>query len=303
MRDDRRHPSLARAHALGQRRLDDLARRDRDHYGATHVQEVHVQTALQPFVQQGDAWSLNPYLGCAHRCSYCYVPDIIQAERHRWGTYVIVKRNVATVLAKELPRRQPKRVYLCTGTDPYQPAEAEHRITRGCLDRLVRRRWPVDVLTRSPLVLRDTDLLAETDHRVGLSVPTMDDAARAVVEPAAPPIDARLDALRRLADAGLVTYANLAPAYPPSGGFTAEDVAQTFAETGVGWVNFSAWRRRRTVLPVVSAKTAGTPYADLARIVAVDEQQDALEQQMQAAFDAIGLPLRRGFFNPPDPPS
>ena len=302
MRDDQRHPSLSRAQPLAQRRLDRLDHLERDHYGTTAIQEVHVRTALQPFMD-GDAWSLNPYLGCAHRCTYCYVPDTIQAERHRWGRYVLVKRNIATVLAHELAKKPRRRVILSTGTDPHQPVEAEHRLTRACLDRLARRQWPVDVLTRSPLILRDVDLLAETDHRVGLSVPTMDDAARAVIEPAAPPIDARLEALRKLADGGLRTYANLAPAYPMSNGYTPDDVAQTFAATGVQWVNFSPWRRRRSILPAVAARTTGTPFDGLARIVATDEEQAALEVAMQDAFDAIGLPLYRGFFNPPERPS
>ncbi|MGB1586026.1 MAG: radical SAM protein [Thermoplasmatota archaeon] len=304
MRNDARHPSLGRALPVAQRRLD-AANTPRLQYGITHVQEVHVKTALQDFTGMPvpePTWSLNPYLGCAHRCTYCYVPDTLQAERHRWGRYVILKRNLPTVLARELATKTPGRVYLSTATDPYQPTEAEHRITRACLDRIARRQWPLDVLTRSPLVLRDLDLLVDIDARVGLSVPTLDDGLRAILEPAAPPIDARLDTLHRLADAGLTTYANLAPLQPPSNGYTAQDVAQTFAELNVAWVNAAHWIRLPTVLPVVAAHARDTPYADLPRIVQNKQAMVQVEQDLQDAFDAIGLPLHRGFFNPPAPP-
>ncbi|MGB0652986.1 MAG: SPL family radical SAM protein [Thermoplasmatota archaeon] len=306
--DDALHPTLSKGRRLDQLLLDRLGDGPgRSHYGTTEVQEMEAASALNPFAAPDGsseaAWSLNPYVGCAHRCAYCYVPDTIMAQRERWGSYVIVKRNLPTVLGHELKRRPRARVYLCTGTDPYQPVEEEHRITRKCLELLGAAGWPVDLLTRSPLVLRDLDLLASMGDRlrVGLSIPTLDDAARRAIEPAAPPIPARLDALRQLADAGLTTYANLAPAYPLTGGVTPGAIARAFAKAGVAWVNTSPWRYRRSVLPVVAARLRGGPFEDLVGAVANERQQRRLSAALEVAFEREALPLRTGFFNPPGP--
>src|SRR5207244_2335843 len=119
---------------------------------------------------------------------------------------VVVKRNAASVLAREI-RKVPKGlVAISTATDPYQFVEGKYRITRHALEVLLRAQWPVSVLSRSPLMLRDLDLFRQFDDiEVGMSVPTVDDRARALLEPWAPPIEARLRCLRQLADAGLTT--------------------------------------------------------------------------------------------------
>src|SRR5207247_9514275 len=94
--------------------------------------------------------------------------------------------------------------------------------------------WPVSVLSRSPLMLRDLDLFRQFDDiEVGMSVPTVDDRARALLEPWAPPIEARLRCLRQLADAGLTTFVSFAPAYPPPGGVTPERIADAFSVAGL----------------------------------------------------------------------
>lgn len=309
--DDALHPSLRRARPLGQLELDRLDDGPgRAAYGATHVQEVEPRTALTDFHMGGHrdpdtvAWSLNPYTGCQHRCSYCFVPDTMKAQRERWGRYVIVKRTLPTRLAHELRRKPPGTTYLSTATDPYQPVEEEHRITRRCLEELARVDWPVDILTRSPLVLRDLDVLQRLSRlRVGLSVPTLDDRVRRAVEPHAPPIKARLRALHALADAGLTTYANYSPAYPFTGDATPARLAEAFRDAGVQWANASPWRRRRSILPVVAARLRGTPYEDLLPMIEDDRRQRRMRQTLQVAFDRVGVPLRTGFFNPPQPPA
>src|SRR5262249_7514922 len=160
-------------------------------------------------------------VGCLHRCAYCYVPDTMKVERKRWGNYVIVKQNAPALLRRELAAKARLTVHLSTATDPYQAVEGERQITRRCLDVLARRDWPLEARTRSPLVVRDAPILRRfTQLRVGLSVPTLDDAARRIVEPAAPAIASRLRALGRLADEGFTTFANYSPAYPPTGDVT-----------------------------------------------------------------------------------
>lgn len=305
--DDARHPLLRKARPLGQLELDRLDEgAGRDRYGATVVQEVDARTALTDFSMGGRrdpgtvAWSVNPYTGCQHRCSYCFVPDTMKTQRERWGRYVLVKRTLPTRLAHELRRRPRGTTYLSTATDPYQPVEEEHRITRRCLQELARVDWPVDVLTRSPLVLRDLDILQRFTHlRVGLSVPTLDDRVRRVVEPHAPPIGARLRTLRRLTDAGLQVYANHSPAYPFTGRVTPATLAAAFRHAGVQWVNASPWRRRRSTLPVVAARLRGTPYEHLLPMIEDDRRQARMQKTLDVAFRRAGVPLRTGFFNPP----
>jgi hypothetical protein len=161
-RNDADHPMLSRAAGPAQCTFDaqgNVAAPGRDAYGSVRVLESAGAGGLTDFTfgggSTGIAWSVNPYAGCAHACSYCYVPDTIKAERRNWGSYVLVKRDLPTRLAKAMADSPKMTVYLSTATDPYQPAEAEHRITRKCLEVLARKDWPVEVLTRSPLVLRE----------------------------------------------------------------------------------------------------------------------------------------------------
>src|SRR5436309_1720810 len=177
------------------------------------IREVHVTSALRRDPLPGIDYSFNPYIGCYHGCTFCYVPRLLQIDRNKWGASVVVKRNAATVLAKELRRLPRGLVAISTATDPYQFVEGKYRITRHSLEVLLRAQWPVSVLSRAPLMIRDLDLFRQfPEIEVGMSVPTLDDAARALLEPWAPPIDARLRCLRALADAGLTTFVGVAPA-------------------------------------------------------------------------------------------
>lgn len=198
------------------------------------IRETHVTSALRRDPLPWIDYSFNPYVGCYHGCTFCYVPRLLQIDRSEWGESVIVKRNAATVLAREIRKLPRGLVAISTATDPYQFVEGQYRITRHALEVLLRADWPVSVLSRAPLMLRDLDLFKQFSNiEVGMSVPTLDDRARALLEPWAPPIEARLRCLRVLADAGLTTFVGFAPAYPPTGGWTPERIAQTFADAGV----------------------------------------------------------------------
>ena len=118
-------------------------------------------------------WSLNPYMGCAHRCTFCYVRHFEQrADRpadDRYGRSIRVKPNVAEVLRRELARPSWGRdeVALGTATDPYQPAEGRFRLTRACLEELDAAWTPYSIVTRGPLVVRDIDVLQQASARAG----------------------------------------------------------------------------------------------------------------------------------------
>ena len=169
-------------------------------------------------------WSLNPYMGCAHRCAFCYVraferrADRPSGERYGWS--IRVKVNVADVLRFELERPSWKRDFVAIGaaTDPYQPAEGKYQLTRRCIEALAAARNPFGIITRGPMIVRDIDLLAVAASRahvaVHFSVPTLDEDVWRVTEPGTPPPRQRLRALRMLIDAGIDAGVGMAPILP-----------------------------------------------------------------------------------------
>jgi DNA repair photolyase len=169
-------------------------------------------------------WSLNPYMGCAHQCTFCYVRAFEQrADRpsdDRYGASIRVKTNVAEVLRRELARRSWKGETVAIGaaTDPYQPAEGRYRLTRACLEVLAEVANPFAIITRSPLIIRDIDVLTEAARRasvsVTFSVPTLDEKIWRLTEPNTPPPRQRLRALRMLRDAGIDAGVGMAPILP-----------------------------------------------------------------------------------------
>ena len=169
------------------------------------------------------SWSLNPYMGCVHRCTFCYVRSFERrADRpsdDRYGRSIRVKVNVADVLRRELARPSWRRETVAIGaaTDPYQPAEGRYRLTRACLEELARARTPLSVITRGPLVVRDVDVLeaaARFGAAVAFSIPTLDERVWRATEPGTAPPRQRLRALRALAAAGIETCVALAPLLP-----------------------------------------------------------------------------------------
>jgi DNA repair photolyase len=190
----------------------------------TEYREEPCRTALNRVSGMGFDWSLNPYMGCAHRCTFCYVRGFeLRADRpwdDRYGTSLRVKSNIAEVLRAELSKRSWKREHVTIGaaTDPYQPAEGRYRLTRACLQALSDYRTPFGIITRGPLVVRDIDVLQTASRRakvaVNVSVPTLDLEVWRVTEPGTAPPRQRLRALRMLIDAGIDAHVGMAPILP-----------------------------------------------------------------------------------------
>jgi DNA repair photolyase len=183
------------------------------------VKEIQAKTILS--VSKVYPYVINPYTGCQHACSYCYARFIKRVTGHRelWGEFVDVKINAASLLQVEIKKKKRGRVWVSGVCDPYQPLEAKYRLTRQCLEIFAQHNWPVIIQTRSPLVLRDIDIIKDArDFEVGLSVTTADDTIRKLFEPTAPPIADRIAALDELHKAGLKTYAMIAPVLPGAEG-------------------------------------------------------------------------------------
>jgi len=170
------------------------------------------------------AWSLNPYMGCAHRCTFCYVRAFeARADRpwdDRYGASIRVKTNVAEVLRRELGRASWQRepVSVAAATDPYQPAEGRYRLTRACVEAFAEAASPFAIITRGPLIVRDVDVLAEASRRakvsVSFSVPTLDEEIWRRTEPGTSPPRQRLRALSLLVEAGIDARVGMAPILP-----------------------------------------------------------------------------------------
>ena len=183
------------------------------------VKEIRAKTILS--ASKIYPYAINPYTGCEHACTYCYARFMKRFSGHReaWGQFVDVKVNAADLLRQELLKKKRAQVWISGVCDPYQPLEGKYGLTRQCLEILAENGWPVAVQTRSPLVLRDLDIIKKgKDFEVGLSVTTADDRIRQIFEPNAPPIQERVDALEQLHQAGIRTYAMIAPMLPGAEG-------------------------------------------------------------------------------------
>jgi DNA repair photolyase len=179
-------------------------------------------------------YTANFYRGCSHACDYCYAPSLIHDERV-WGSYVDAKINAPRVLRRELRQAKRDAVFLSSASDPYQPVEARYKLTRRCLEALLERQFPVLVLTRSPLVLRDIEILEKFEWvRVGFSISTVSDRFH---EPGVVPIEKRLEAMRKLKDHGIRTWVSLAPVIPGVSMIDLEELFRKIKEAGVSAVS------------------------------------------------------------------
>jgi DNA repair photolyase len=169
-------------------------------------------------------WSLNPYMGCVHQCTFCYVRAFERrADRpadDRYGTSIRVKVNVAERLRLELARSSWNGDHIVIGaaTDPYQPAEGRYRLTRACIEVLRDASNPFAIITRGPLIVRDAELLADAaaraDVSVTFSVPTIDEDVWRTTEPGTAPPLQRLRALKELVAVGVRASVGMAPLLP-----------------------------------------------------------------------------------------
>jgi len=279
-------------------------------------------------------WSINPYVGCAFACAYCYAPyahryvvERTLAERPNedvrerfselppqtaFSRRIIVKRNAAEVLRQELAPGRAKRAALergeelviGTATDPYQPAERRFRVTRSLLEELASvRSLSLCIITKSPLIARDVDVLAHiaahASVTVHLSLITVDRALARRIEPRAPTPESRLRALKRLSDAGIEVGINIMPVLPgitdsPLG---IEALVRAVADAGAKYVHTCALRlqaaARERYLPILAEEFPELKdrYAKAyARGYSVsDNYQQGLKRFVRRTCERIGI--------------
>ena len=183
------------------------------------IKEVYVKTILSK--SKVSDYTINPYIGCEHGCTYCYARFMKRFTGHkeRWGRFVDVKVNAARLLQHELKKKRSGRVWISGVCDPYQPIEKKYSLTRRCLEILSEHGWPIIIQTKSPLAQRDLGLLRRFDDiEVGLTITTADEEVRKIFEPHSPSINERIETLKKLHSAGVKTYAMIAPILPKAEG-------------------------------------------------------------------------------------
>ena len=205
-------------------------------------------------------WSINPYRGCQHACAYCYARPYHEylgmGAGTDFDTKIVVKVNAATLLREEMlkARWEFENVVFSGVTDCYQPLEAVYRVTRGCLEVCLEMRNPVSIITKSFLVSRDAELLAELNEiagaRVYQSIPFADDATAKLIEPHAPPPSRRFEAMRTLVKAGVPVGVMLAPIIPGLNDQQMPEVLKLAAEAGATSAGYVPLRLPGSVAPV-----------------------------------------------------
>jgi len=170
---------------------------------------VQCRKALSPSKLPGIDHALNPYGGCGHACVYCYAPEVTYTEWEDW-TSVKVKAGIESRLGKELTAVKGI-IGIGTTTDPYQPAEERFELTRKCLIKLKERKRKIHLHTKSDLILRDMHILEGMDGDVAVTLTSVDENISKIIEPGAPSPARRIDALTKLTEAGLNTYALVGP--------------------------------------------------------------------------------------------
>ena len=205
-------------------------------------------------------YSLNPYQGCEHGCSYCYA----RPTHEYWGfsagidfeRKIMVKKNAPELLEKFFKKRNyiPKTIMLSGNTDCYQPIERELEITQKILEVCLAYRHPVSILSKNALVLRDLDLFIKMNElnliSVALSIPTMNEDLRRKMEPRTSSAIKKLEALKILKENNIPTGAMIAPIIPGLNSDETLKIIKKISETGADWFGYTLIRLNDTVEPV-----------------------------------------------------
>lgn len=188
------------------------------------IVEAPAKSVLNRVAGMPFPWSVNPYRGCYHQCVFCYARRthtfLEEDGVGRWGSRIYVKVNAPAVLRTELGKRSWRHepVAIGTVTDPYQPLEGRYRLTRGILEALRDYDTPASLITRSPLVIRDIDVLQDLARVAGasvsISIATLDERLAREIEPTVAPPAKRLQAVAKLAQSGIRVHVALAPVLP-----------------------------------------------------------------------------------------
>jgi DNA repair photolyase len=251
------------------------------------VKEIRCKSVLHE-MDGPRGYTANFYRGCSHGCVYCYAPSLIHDDRE-WGAFVDVKVNAPAVLRHELRGARKGVVFLSSASDPYQPVEARYKVMRSALEVLLRNDFPVVILTRSPLILRDVDLLKRFSWlRVGFSISSL---SGRLYEPGVAPIERRIESLRALGAAGIKTWVSMAPLVSGMMGIEVRELLGKLREAGVssvsaGMLRFQGYGESKEMFERVS----GVTFSE------VSAGAEATVAEVRRLIDEFGFERRESFF-------
>lgn len=258
---------------------------------------IECRIALTPSRLPGLDFALNPYLGCGHDCVYCFAPEVLRKDRSRWAIDIGARNQLPRLLAKEL-RSKRGTIGLGTVTDPYQPLESRLGLTRRCLEELVRAEARVSVLTKSDLVLRDTDLLARLPGaEVGITVTTIDERLAGLFEPGAPSPQRRLGAIACLSQSGLDTYVMIGPILPDVTDRDLDSFMGAIAASGTRRVMTDRLRLRPGLMGLFQERLSPSSSGLDGFMASAGDQRRAasLDAELARRCSALGLRYERAF--------
>ncbi|MDR1493288.1 MAG: radical SAM protein [Planctomycetaceae bacterium] len=179
------------------------------------IKQVAVKNILTKSKLPDADYVINPYIGCNHHCVYCYAEFMSRFTGHtgeKWGDFMDVKEGYKILSTEKM---SGQTILLGSATDPYNPLENKYEKTRNILLQLENGKADIEILTKSPLVLRDIDILSRMKHiRVGISLSTTDTVFARLTEKSAASPDKRIDAMRQLHLAKIPVYAFVSPLFP-----------------------------------------------------------------------------------------
>jgi DNA repair photolyase len=268
--------------------------------GTIRVEELDAKSILVPSKLPDADFVLNPYIGCAIGCQYCYASFMgrfVGESIATWGEYVYVKRNAVELLRKDLESLRRRNcsgtILLSSVTDPYQPVEATYRLSRGLIEVLADVAYPdrIGVLTKSPMVTRDIDVLQQLPNvEVGMTVTTTDNKLARWLEVRAPSSSKRLAALRKLAEARISTYAFVGPLIPDETEqlVMLDELFKRIADSGVR----SVFVERMSVKPYLRQRLKS--FGQDGNHPLLNSQTSATDDVIKELLERNGLELRLG---------
>ncbi len=230
--------------------------------------EIYVKSALSKSGLENTDYSLNPYRGCEHQCVYCYAPYVLHIPLQEWRNVVYVKRNLPTVMDRELKR---KKGFITVGsvTDAYQPAERKYEITRKSLEVLLKHNARISILTKSSLILRDRDIISKfREAHVGVTLTTLDDAFRRRIEPNSSSVEERLQVLEEFKNKA-IRYIFVGPIFPEITLPHLREIVKMGEKLEVDYMIFDRfrWKRDMHLPPWLQKYLRGADYAEIKKEV------------------------------------
>jgi len=239
------------------------------------IKHITCKSALSKSSLSGLDYSLNPYRGCAHQCAYCYVPSVLRIPRENWINILEIKENIPKILSVELKKKKPGKVGISTVTDPYQPIEKKYRLTRYCLEQLLKYDFPINIQTKNKLVTRDYDLITKfSKAEVMMSIATFNDKQRKILEPYSSSIDERLQVLSEYKDSGIKTSIFFGPIYPTITINEIPTLIDRFIEYGVSEVMIDRFRLKKDILQNIKLNTLQDEYLNEKFTEIINEKND-----------------------------